>query len=125
MRYYHRPVTGELYEEIQDVYKKYFHPYVRPKLWKQEDFGTPVQLMNGFRIDGLHDFTDISMKLYPITRTYSTDEYRQLIDTMSDHRSLPEHDRLALYDGISAAINRHGGQFTIDYTFQLYMGRKS
>ena len=43
---------------------------------------------------------------------------------MSDHRELPEENRAALYAGIKEAINNHGGQYSQDTIFTLYMGRK-
>lgn len=33
-------------------------------------------------------------------------------------------DWQALYAGIKEAIIKHGGQHTVDYIFQLYMGKK-
>jgi len=40
------------------------------------------------------------MKLYDASRTYSADEYIELLDTFSDHRSLPTDLREALYEGV-------------------------
>jgi hypothetical protein len=64
------------------------------------------------------------MKLYDASQTYSADEYIALLDTYSDHRTLPDDNRAALYAGIKEAIFRHGGYHKVDYVFQLYMGRK-
>ena len=128
MRYNVAPPDGEaLYEEIQEVYKTYFHkPYVRPVKIPDEKFCEPAEIYRGFRFDGLHEygFKNITMKLYPAARTFDADEYIMLLDTMSDHRTLPESDRAALYTGIKEAIAKHGGRYKVDYVFQLYMGQK-
>jgi len=71
-----------------------------------------------------YGFTDISMKLYFDERIFNADEYIEYLDTMPDHRNLPENDRTALYSEIKNVIQKYGGQHKQDYTFQLYMGRK-
>ena len=43
-------------------------------------------------------------------RTCGADEYIALMDTMSDHRAMPEGNRTALYAGIREVILKHGGQ---------------
>ena len=119
------PTNMELFEDLQEVYKKYYHkPYVR--IEKTTNFWTPREILRGFGFESLENygFTDISMKLYEGANTYDASMYITLMDTMSDHRSLPDNDREALYDGIGKAINKHGGTITIDRNFQLYMGKK-
>lgn len=127
-RYNAIPADGEaLYEEIQDVYKKYYlKPYIRPVKRTGEDFWTPAEIKRGFGFEDLQyfGFNDISMKLYDISRTFDADEYIDLLETLSDHRNLPESDREALYTGVREAILKHNGCIKTDYSFQLYMGRK-
>jgi len=122
------PADGEpLYEEIQEAYKKhYFQPYQRPVKKTKEDFSSPSEILRGYGFEDLerYGFADVMMKLYDVTLTYGADKYIALMDTMSDHRSLPEDDRAALYGGIKKAIGRHGGYIQIDHVFQLYMGKK-
>ncbi|HZK34550.1 MAG TPA: hypothetical protein VFD33_04490, partial [Bacillota bacterium] len=83
-----------------------------------------IYISYGF--EGLEDygFKDVLMRFYDGAKTYSADEYIVLLETMSDHKSLPESNRQALYAGIKEVIIKHGGQHTVDYIFQLYMGRK-
>jgi ubiquinone/menaquinone biosynthesis C-methylase UbiE len=125
------PADGEeLYEEIQSVYEKYYNSYYiskeRPVRKSKEEFRKPAEIYRGFRFEGLeqYGFSEVTMTLYDASQTYSADEYIALLDTYSDHRSLPEDNRAALYAGIKEAILRHGGQHKVDYVFQLYMGRK-
>jgi hypothetical protein len=91
-----------------------------------EDFLKPAEIHRGFRFNSLGQFgfTDITMKLYSGLRAYGADEYISLMDTMSDHRAMPEKDRAVLYTGIKEAILYHGGQLEMKFIFQLYMGRK-
>lgn len=124
---------NELYEEIQAVYNKYYYSHYKPSPrpirisdMSYEDFLTPAEIYRGFRFERMEDygFENVTMKLYKTSQTYSADEYIALIDTYSDHRALPDDDRVALYAGIKEAILRHGGQHKLNFIFQLYMGRK-
>ncbi len=125
------PADGEeLYEEIQTVYEKYYNSYYiskeRPVRKSKEEFWNPSEIYRGFRFEGLerYGFSEVTMKLYDASQTYSADEYIALLDTYADHRGLPDDNSAALYAGIKEAILRHGGHYTVDYVFQLYMGRK-
>ena len=119
--------SESLYEDIEEQYEKhYFKPYKKPiRTPRDEQFG-PSSILRGYGFEGLEDygFTDIFTKLYDVTLTYDADKYIALQDTMSDHRSLPEDDRTALYSGIKDVIIRHGGIIEVNHFFQLYMGRK-
>jgi ubiquinone/menaquinone biosynthesis C-methylase UbiE len=126
-RYNTIPANSEIYEEIQAVYEKYFFkPYKRPAKRTAEEFFDPSGIKRAFGFEDLtpYGFGDISMKLYDVSRTFDADEYITLLDTFSDHRSLPESDRAALYAGVKEVILKHGDRHKVDYVFQLYMGRK-
>ena len=120
----------ELYEEIQTIYEKYYYSYytsnARPIKKSKEDFLKPSEIYISYRFEDLktYGFKDISMKFYDGEKTYSADEYIVLLETMSDHKSLPNSNRMALYAGIKEAIIKHGNRHKVDYIFQLYMGRK-
>ncbi len=125
------PAVGEeLYEEIQAVYDKYYYTYYDSKEGPvrkfKEEFVKPSEFYKAFRFESLeqYGFSEVTMKLYVASRTYSADEYIDLLDTYSDHRGLPDDNRAAVYKGIKEAILRHGGHHKVDYIFQLYMGRK-
>lgn len=120
----------ESYRDIQAVYEKYYHSYYtsnqRPVKKSKEEFENPSEILLAFGFESLeaHGFKDVSMKFYDGTRTFGADEYIAWLDTMSDHRSLPESNRAALYAGVKEAIIKHGGHYKVDFIFQLYMGRK-
>ena len=130
-RYNAIPGIGAMYEEIQAVYTEHFYSYYTSGTWQShrktlEDYNTPAEIHSSFRCERLENygFNDVFMKLCYGEQTFSDDEYLSVLDTMSDHRALPESNRIALYAGIKDAINRHGGFYTRGYDFQLYMGRK-
>ena len=125
------PAFGdELYEEIQGCYEKHYYShyksYDKPKKRSTEDLWKPSELYWSFRFEGMeqYGFTDITMQLYDTVLTYTPDEYICLLGTMSDHISLPDSNRNALYTGIKETIVRHGGVHNVNAVFQLYMGRK-
>ena len=119
-----------LYEEIQAAYEKHYFSYYTSKKRlrrnSRDDLMEPSGIINGFGFEDLREyrFGGISMKFYEKTFTYSADNFIALMDTMSDHRELPEGNRTALYAGIKKAITKHGGQYSQDSVFTLYMGRK-
>jgi len=120
-----------LYEEKQSIYEKYYYSHYpnqnRPEKITRERLLEPEKIEGnyGFADMSAYGFIDVTMRFYDAELTYTADEWVALMDTMSDHRALPEDDRAALYAGIKEVINRHGGRMDVDYIFQLYMGRKS
>ncbi|NLZ72670.1 MAG: class I SAM-dependent methyltransferase [Bacteroidales bacterium] len=134
LRYNSNPVYGdELYGEIQTVYDKYYYSYykqskrpVRAPQMSCEDFLKPSEVYRGYRFKSLeqYGFKDVTMKLYNVSHSYEAEDYMALIDTFSDHRALPDDNRVALYSGIKESILKHGGQQKMNIIFQLYMGRK-
>ena len=129
----YRQEGNSLDAAIDVAYEKYYYNhyprYDRPvdlSKMAYEDFLKPEEIHRGFRFNSLeqYGFADITMKLYNGSRIYGADEYISLMDTMSDHRAMPDKDRAALYAGIKDAILSHGGQIEMKFIFQLYMGRK-
>ena len=108
--------------------KRYYHkPYTRPIRIAKDEYEKPSEIFKGYRFNDLRDygFTDVTMKLYNAVMTFDADDFMSLLETFSDHRSLDESDRVALHKGIKEAILNHGEKISLDYVFQLYMGRKS
>jgi SAM-dependent methyltransferase len=61
----------------------------------------------------------------PWIRTYTAEEYAELIDTHSDHRTLDDDVRAPLLDAVRAAIDEHGGTIDYPYDTQLVMLRRA
>ena len=124
-RYNAIPANNEmLYEEMQLVYDEHYYNHFtstvsRPVRKTFEEFNTPAEIYNSYRCERLekYGFKDVCMKLYYGERTFGADEYLTSLDTMSDHRALPESNRIALYAGVKDAINLHGGFYTLGYDF--------
>ena len=131
-RYNAVPANGEaLYEEIQEVYEKYYYSYYKSETYRpikksNDEFMKVEEISRGFGFEDLsaYGFRDVSMKLYHTARVFDADEYIAILDTCSDHRSLPDNERAALYADVRKAIIKHGGHHKVEYVFQLYMGRK-
>jgi len=127
-RYNGVPDDGEeLYEEIQAIYEKHYRTYYQESERPYKDvYGNPEQILYRFGCKELSDygFSDISMKLYDAVIPYTAEEYIELLETLADHRSLPDENKKLLYTNIKEAIIRHGGILNAGHTYQLYMGRK-
>lgn len=125
------PPAGEnLGEAFRALYEEHYYSYYelkyRPVPLTHELLGTQERILTGYGCKDLRDygFVDISMRFYDMPMHYTADEYIVHLDTLSDHRALPEKNRMALYSGIRETIIAHGDHHTVDYIFQLYMGRK-
>lgn len=123
-------VGEKVYAEIQDIYERHYYNYytssTRPVKKSRQDFLKPSEIYLSYGFENLKDYgyKDISMKFYDGAKTFTADEYLIWLDTMSDHRSLPESNRKALYEDIRETILRNGNYHKVDFIYQLYMGRK-
>ncbi len=70
-----------------------------------------------------YGFVDNEYRLYQRTRTFTADEYIQLLGTYSDHIALGDRQD-AFYDLIRREINRFGGKYTNYDTIDLQLHRK-
>lgn len=125
------PVDGEyLSDEFLTLYEKYYYSYYtsshRAVKLTHELLASPRKIVSGYGFDDLREygFDDISMNFYDMTLHYDADKYISHLDTLSDHRALPESNRKALYAGIRDIIIEHGDNHKVECIFQLYMGRK-
>jgi SAM-dependent methyltransferase len=55
---------------------------------------------------------------------YSSAEWTTLLGTHSDHRMLPEEQRVRLHHAVGNAIDRHGGFVDVVYDVQLYLATR-
>jgi SAM-dependent methyltransferase len=72
-------------------------------------------------IDASGLFGAVDMRRYPWTATYTTQQYLDLIDTYSDHATLPEERRAGLYQAIAAVLDRRGGTLTLPYMSLVFL----
>lgn len=108
----------ELHEAMQALYGKYMP---RSKLspeyseeWAKER--AEIALKYGF--------CDIRYKLYKRTRTFTAQQYTDLLGTYSDHIALGEEKMNEFFALIREEIDRFGGTFTVYDTIDLELHRK-
>ena len=120
----------ELNAEIQTFYEKHYNSHYkssqRPVEKSHEELKQPAEIKRGFGFSdlGSYGFKDITSKFYDTTRTFTADEFVTLLETFSDHKQLPQSNKVALFAGVKQAIQKHGNKHEINYIYQLYMGRK-
>ncbi|MDD4164178.1 MAG: class I SAM-dependent methyltransferase [Eubacteriales bacterium] len=124
-------VTDELYNRIRKIYNQYYDPfyeipYRQPVRQTHDDFCLPSEIYKGYRFENLQafGFHDVTMKFYDVTLEYDSNKYLAFLDTLSDHRSIPNHIKIPFYAKIKEEIENSGGNYKVDYVFQLYLGRK-
>ncbi|MEZ4710629.1 MAG: class I SAM-dependent methyltransferase [Caldilineaceae bacterium] len=121
---WNRPQESEdaLRQEIRRAYDKVKHVKQPQKAHPQalyEGQGGTIERFNASR-----RFGTVFSAEYPHSAQYSADEYIKLMQTMSDHRIMPEAEREWLYGEIFDAIERFGGVIKVDYLVTLYFARR-
>ena len=118
------PESGGFFEEVQEVYLKVTPEQAKTYKGLPHDLGKPRhQELGGMPASGL--FTKPELRSYPWTASYSAAEYLDLLNTYSDHRSLPEDTRAQLFESIANLIEeKYGGNVVKGYLSVLYVGKK-
>lgn len=107
-----------LHMKIQRIYDKY-----RPSNQKPLEFDKEKCLERANIIEQ-YGFIDIDWNLYNRTRTFDAKSYVSLLNTYSDHRAMPEKEKLPFEDEIMETINCFGGKLNIYDTMDLYLAKK-
>jgi SAM-dependent methyltransferase len=125
--FWNRPVwkDSELREAIDEVYGR-----CAPRLRAREPGfpGLELPAMDEAwvgEIEGSGRFDSVTSREYGWSQDYSTERYRQLLETQSDHRMLEEGERCALLDAVDEVVEATGGQLTVDYVTKLYLARRA
>ena len=118
------PAHRYMHDEIEKVYEKFSRFFGGDK--PEFDPSPELQRKQFYRVNAFrqYGFVEIVDKIYHGTRTLNASDYATLCGTYSDHRAIPEADRILLLGEIEDAVNRCGGNFTFADTFLLCMGRK-
>lgn len=121
--FWNRPFTcredDALHREIQGIYRELWpEPYRKPVEYDAQLYETRKDAMLS---SGL---TSLEFKLCHNTRYFGAEEYVELLNTYSDHRSLEPNKKLKLEAGIMSAIKEHGNRLAVYDTIDLYMARK-
>jgi SAM-dependent methyltransferase len=69
-------------------------------------------------------FGGVTKRVITWQQRYSTAEWTTLLGTHSDHRILPEEQRVRLHAAVGDVIDRHGGFVDVVYDVQLYLATR-
>lgn len=69
-------------------------------------------------------FVDAQCVTHEWTEELTSDRYRALYSTYSDHMMLEEPDRTRLLDALAESVEGEGGTATVDYRTEVFSGRK-
>lgn len=118
------PSQKNVFDELQKVYEEYGRNFCgdKPQFDRhQEAVKKQQDRVSAFERYG---FIEIKDTLFQGIRTLNAHDYATLCSTYSDHRAIPEEDRIPFLQKIENAINHCGGEFTFMDAFLLCMGRK-
>ena len=101
-----------LYNEIQEVYKKSFHP--ETEYTCKLDYNNVVN----------YGFIDFERRNYQKEREFNADEYISYIGTHADHITLQEPYKSNFYADIRDVISKFGNKIKLYDSIILYMARK-
>lgn len=108
----HRAANEKLDEQIQEVYKRYFHP--------QAKYTCHLEYNN---VDK-YGFVNFERREYRKARVYNADEYISYIRIHASHLTLQEPYKTKFYEGIREAIQSFDNKITLNDTIILYLTRK-
>lgn len=105
----------EFRSEFDRAYQKYLPDSKPPE-------SIEIQIQKRYsEIASANIYKDIRIFQYPFSIEYSTEEYLDLLNTYSDHRSLEERTRNLLFTEIKNIIDCHGGKIRENYVATLYL----
>jgi SAM-dependent methyltransferase len=116
------PYTG-FFEAVQRVYGS-----VVPEWGDPRDRPSTEQRVRSIsaEIEASGQFAKPVVKQYNWTRAYSRLDYLGLLDTYSDHRSLPSATKKRLYRGVGRLIDEeYGGRVERPYLTALFVAEKA
>ncbi|MFD1416015.1 class I SAM-dependent methyltransferase [Oceanobacillus jeddahense] len=120
--FWNRPFVSrendKLHQKIQNIYQKY-----RPSNTKIIENDTN-KYNDRLKTIQSYGFKDIVFKLYHLTRVFSSSDYISLLNTYSDHKSLPDDIKKLLEHEIKKAIIDLGNKLNVFDTIDLYLSRK-
>ncbi len=109
----YRTPNEALFQKIQEVYARYFHP------------DTPYE-HGSFSYASAPDygFTGFEKREYHGERVFTADEYAAFCGTHCDHIVIPEPDKSRLFSGLRSAVLEAGNRIVFLDTYVLYLAKK-
>ena len=109
---------GDVFEAIQAAYDTQA-PHM--SISKEKMDKLIAEVVEGIAASGC--FGPVAVRRYPWSRACTTAEYLGLLNTYSDHLSLPEEQFVRLRAAVGAAIDAHGGVIEVPYLGVLFVAR--
>ncbi len=109
----YRTPNEALYQKIQEVYSKYFHP--------------ETEYAHGsFSYTSAPDYGYVAFEKreYHGERVFTADEYVSFCGTHCDHIVIPEPDKSRLFSGLREAVLEAGNRIVFQDTYVLYLAKK-
>lgn len=113
--------TVQFFVDVQRHYERY-DPDTPPNLRQQPAADIPC---DSTEFDASGRFGPVTFHGYEWDRTYTTDEYIDLLLTYSNHRALPADAQSGLLTGIRRLIDSYGGSITKSYLTQVTVARRT
>ncbi|OPJ63601.1 GNAT family N-acetyltransferase [Clostridium oryzae] len=110
--------NDQLHQRIQSIYQKYRYSgekMIENDVERYRSISKKIQS---------YGFRDVEVKLYHQTREFSSSDYISLLNTYSDHRTMPEHIKKLFESEIENAILEYDDVIKIYDTIDLYLARK-
>ncbi len=109
----YRTPNEELYQEIQRIYEKHWHP--------AEHYGR-----SGFVYTNAvnYGYVDFERREYAGRRVMTADEYVAFSGTHCDHIDIPEPHRTPFFEGLRNAVLAAGDKIVFEDTYVLMLVRK-
>ena len=107
---------------IQSVYSRFFENGRETRLPPEQDQKRYDKILSEITAAG---FSDPELRLFKATRVMNACDYVALLNTYSDHISLPPGKKQDFMRAISGAIEQNGSSVNIYDTMDLYLARKS
>jgi SAM-dependent methyltransferase len=125
--FWNRPFTNRaddpLHQKIQTIYDRFRDEgkFKEGKLLIEDDTERYQTILNTIRKYG---FVNEECYIYKNTRRFNADEYISLLDTYSDHRTLPPLVKEKFVAQMKDAIVSFGGILNVYDTMDLYLAKK-
>ena len=121
-------VDGGFFGRVQTLYERYAPELVKRERWE----GLPIRLPTSedlpdraaaLAATGL--FGAFTVRRYPWVARYDATTYLNILNTYSNHLTLPADRRQRLYDGMRALIDSaYGGEIAKQYLTVLYVAHR-
>jgi SAM-dependent methyltransferase len=109
------PVATALWRELDAVYARRYPEGPQPTGLDEVEWSWIAEF------DASRRFGPVHVERFPWTAHYTTRDYLALLDTYSDHATLAEDRRRALYADIADVLDRHGGGIELQYVTLAFL----